>query len=95
MISEYIDKKIINCQNRCDMKNILKEISSIPPALISGFAEAFYCAASISYNTHYGNLAEDTLAYFRRVGYITSPEREQLEDIIKFSVTRGDINELC
>lgn len=88
MKSVYLDKTIKNCTNREQLKLLLEDVSNVPMKTISGFAEAFYCTASIAYNTHYGEMAKDTLVYFLRIGYITEQEREQLEDIISTSVKK-------
>lgn len=87
-IREYLDKLIINCKNRGQLKLLLNDIASIPMNTISGFAEAFYCAATIAYNTHYGELAKDTLAYFNNIGYINGIEKRQLEEIILNSIIK-------
>lgn len=86
MVSSYLDKSIRNCKTRKDLKLILAKIASVPRCSISGYAEAFYCTASIAYNTYYSELAKDTLVYFNKIRYIDNDEMQGLEDIISNSV---------
>lgn len=89
MVSEYLDKSIRNCKTRKDLKLTLADIASVPMSVISGYAEAFYCAASIAYNTSYSELAKDTLVYFNKIKYIDEDDRQELEDIISNSVNNS------
>lgn len=89
MVNEYLDKSIRKCKTRKHLKSILWDIASVPMNVISGYAEAFYCAASIAYNTSDSELAKDTLAYFKKIKYIDEDERKRLEDIIFNSVNNS------